>query len=472
MRHSMRRPFSKTQTVLLGIFPAILLSFCLLSQSVFALETGDEPIVVRLATESRLQPLYLGKFQNEQAGFDAGYLSKLEEVLSFDLNHNGMTYTTKQTSEIEASIRGPLDQFGQSGDWKAFQALYVVKVQVKDKKLSARVLNVSTGNIKGVEGLILNGDICQDRRIIHKLSDTMYKSLFNSEGIATTRFLYTVKDKDPLGKHSSEVWEADYDGANARQITRDGGYCIQPVYIPPKSGNMPGSFFYVSYKTGQSKIYMASLKDGIGNRFSLLKGNQLMPAISRQRDQVSFISDYTGNPDLFLQKFSPETGAIDKPQQIFSANHAVQGTPTFSPDGKKIAFVSNKDGSTRIYIMDIPAPGASLKDIKPTLITKQNKESSAPVWSPDGKKIAYCAFSKGARQIWVYDIDKRQEIQITQGSGNKENPTWAPNSLHLIFNSTGYGDSELYLVNLNQPEATKISRGRGEKHFPNWQPRF
>lgn len=441
--------------------------FCF--RSICAAEEDNEPIVVRLSTESRLQPLYLAKIQNEQAGFDASYLTKIEEVLNFDLNHNGMTYTLPQTPEREACTKGPLDQFG--GDAKSLQALYAVKVLVKDKKLSARVLVVNTSSIKGVDGLALSGDICQDRRMIHKLSDTLFKSLFGTEGIASTRFLYTVKDNDHLGKPASEVWEADYDGANARQITRDGGYCINPVYVPPAPGSLPGSFFYVSYKTGQSKIYMASLKDGVGRRFSLLKGNQLMPAISRQRDKISFISDYTGNPDLFIQKFNPETGAADKPQQIFSAPHAVQGTPTFSPDGKKIAFVSNKDGSTRIYILDIPAPGASLKEIKPVLISKQNRESSAPAWSPDGKKIAYCAMSKGARQIWVYDVDKRQEQQITQGSGNKENPTWAPNSMHLMFNSTGYDGSELYLINLNQPEATKVSRGRGEKHFPNWQPK-
>lgn len=197
-----------------------------------------------------------------------------------------------------------------------------------------------------------------------------------------------------------------------------------------------------------------------------------MPTMSYQRDKVAFIGDITANPDLFLQPFHPEKGAIGKPYQIFSAPRSTQGTPTFSPDGKKVAFVSNKDGSARIYVMDIPAPGTNIKNLSAKLISKTNRENSAPAWSPDGSKIAYCSSTKSVRQIWIYDFDKNEERQLTEGSGNKENPTWAPNSLHLMFNSTGGSGSELYLINLNQPEAVQITTGPGEKRFPNWEPFF
>ena len=197
-----------------------------------------------------------------------------------------------------------------------------------------------------------------------------------------------------------------------------------------------------------------------------------MPAISQQRDKVAFISDVTGNPDLFLQNFSPETGAIGKPQQIFSARQATQGSPTFSPDGNKIAFVSDKDGSAKIYVINIPDPGAGLKDIKATLISKANRENTAPSWSPDGNKLAYCSRTSGDRQIWVYDFKTKQEKQVTQGKFHKENPSWAPNSLHLTFNTTDPKSSELFIINLNQSDATQISSGPGEKRFPNWEPRF
>jgi TolB protein len=121
-------------------------------------------------------------------------------------------------------------------------------------------------------------------------------------------------------------------------------------------------------------------------------------------------------------------------------------------------------------VMDVPCPGKSLKEIKATLISKRNRESTAPAWSPDGEKIAFCSTINGVRQIWIYDKAKREERQLTQGPGKKENPTWAPDSLHLIFNSSDANACELYLINLNQADATKISSGSGEKRFPCWEP--
>lgn len=436
-----------------------------------ATSQDQENIFVRLETEAKRIPLYLSHFIIDNAGIDPGYCDRLERVLQFDMNYNGMTYIVPNTKEKERlAVARELEHTPLPSDWKDMGAFYLLKVKIENRKLSANLFAANTDSAKSVRDIALTGDIAQDRRLIHQLADNIHKALFGTDGIASTRILYTVKTgkgKDPV----SEVWEADYDGENRRQLTNDSGYVVTPVYIPPKPGFTTGGFFFVSYKTGQPKIYYQQINQREPQRLSLLRGNQLMPTLSKQRDKIAFISDATGNPDLFMLEFSPDKGAIGKPYQIFATHQATQGTPTFSPDGKQLAFVSNKDGSPRVYVMNVPSPGTSLKDIKATLLTKVNKESSAPCWSPDGKKIAYCAVTQGVRQIWVYDFTTRQERQLTQGPGNKENPTWAPNSLHLIFNSSDADACDLYLVNLNQREAVKLTSGKGEKRFPCWEPR-
>ena len=434
------------------------------------LSASDE-MVVKLGTGVELLPVYISSEKNEASGFSQDYINQLEKVLKFDFTHNGMTtLAASSKARLELDRSTPFDYQGDLSRWVKENIYYIIKIKAKDRKLSARIMVSNSNGIKAVDGLPLSGDLGEDRRIIHQLSDSIFKALFNKEGVASTKFLYALKNKDADKKWVSVLYEADYDGANARRISSNDEFAISPSYVPPKPGYKSNACLFVSYKTGQPKIYLGGLLGEAPQRFSLLKGNQLLPAISKQRDKIAFISDVTGNPDLFLQDFDTEKGLVGKPRQIYATHRATQGSPSFSPNGNEIAFVSNKDGSPRIYVMNIPEPGVALKDIKARLISKVNRENTAPCWSPDGSKIAYCAQTKGVRQIWVYDFLTKLEKQVTTGPKNKENPTFGPDSLHLIYNTSDSGDAELYLMNLNQANAVKISSGAGEKYFPSWEP--
>ncbi|MFI0434408.1 MAG: Tol-Pal system protein TolB [Parachlamydiaceae bacterium] len=453
---------------------AISIVYLILFSSLSA-EHPEENIVVNLETESPLAPLYLLPISQDPSELGEAYVEQLEKILAFDLDHNGATFITKRTSAgNQLGQNGPFNQLGSPSAWKAQHVFYVVKNLVEGKQLKTLLLNTQNQTLKTIDPISLTGDLNEDRRQIHRLSDTIYKALFGTEGIASTHILFTIKTgvSTDSSKWISEVWECDYDGGNLRQLTKERSTCVTPIYLPPKPGFATGAYLYVCYSQGQPKILICSLKDEKKRRLTTIRGNQLMPAVSRQRDKVAFICDITGNPDLFMQPFSPEQGAIGKPQQIFSARSATQGSPTFSPDGSKIAFVSNKDGSPKIYVIDVPSPGANINEIKPMLITRANRENSAPSWSPDGTKMAYCARGNGDRQIWVYDFNTNKETQITTGKGQKENPSWAPNSLHLVYNSSDPGSSNLFITHLNQNESTQITFGSGEKQFPNWEPRF
>jgi TolB protein len=436
----------------------------------------DSPeMLVRLGTDSKLSPVYVAPFYLDRPEIDGMYLSELERLVKFDFNYNGKTQVVQDTEERKKQAhKEKFDGYYDRAAWHGMNVLYVAKFEVLGKNLSASVFSVADYNIKSISDLALSGDLSIDRRRIHHLMDSLFKAFFETDGVSKTRILYTVRVRKELrdsSKWVSEVWESDYDGGNARQVTKEEGICVTPSYLPPKPGFASGAFFYVSYRMGQPKIFVGSLKDGVGRRFSYLRGNQLMPVVSRQRDKVAFICDVGGNPDVFLQAYSSQKGAIGKPRQIFTALRGTQASPTFSPDGRRIAFVSNKDGAPRIYAMEIPDEGIKLEDVQPVLVTKQNRENTSPAWSYDGMKLAYSSLTGGTRQIWIYDFATNEEIQVTHGDGNKENPTWAPNSLHIAFNAGDENTSELYIVNLNQPEAVKISSGPGEKRFPSWEPR-
>ena len=457
------------------MFMLLLLSCQIVSFPDLQAQSNDNQFVVSLDTESAVTPLYLLPIVSLDSDVPSSYKQEIEKILAFDLNHNGCTFVVQQNEEaLLLAQQDPLHHIGDPSTWKAHSIYYVVKPQIEQHAISCLILDVAKQSLKKIDPLPLVGDVKEDRRQIHRLSDMIVKALFGKEGIATTRILYTVKKSMSAQNMEAiaEVWEVDYDGGNPRQLTDEKALCVTPIYLPPKPGFTAGGFAYVSYETGQPKIYISSLKDGKKQRLSLIRGSQMMPAISLQRDKIAFICDITGNPDLFLQPFSPEKGVTDKPQQIFASKRATQGSPTFSPDGKRIAFVSNKEGSPKIYVMKIPEPGTNIQNLNPILITKANRENSAPSWSPDGTKLAYCAKGRDDRQIWVYDFDTQQERQITKGQGNKENPSWAPNSQHLVFNSSDPRSNQLFILNIQQCEPIQITFGEGEKRFPNWEPRL
>ncbi|MCP5468997.1 MAG: Tol-Pal system protein TolB [Chlamydiales bacterium] len=422
---------------------------------------GADDIVVQLHTKGQLSPLYISEIPEEGSGFTKGYLRQLDHILEFDFRNNGKISLVHKT--LERELLGQKENF-DCVKWKSLGVTYFIHPTVQNKRFSLYALNGQTGQVKQLNELVLTGDLNRDRKLLHQAHDAAFETLFHEKGIANSRILYTLRTKESSSSESwvTEVWESDLDGANAKKLTNDGYLCVTPISITP------AHFLFVSYKIGQPKIYLGSTHGEEPKRVSFLRGNQLMPVLSPQLDKLAFISDVSGNPDLFVQAFSPENGVMGKAQQVFSAPGATQGCPTFSPDGESLAFVSNKDGTARVYMMRIPAPGAHLRDLHPQLISKKNRGNTSPVWSPDGTKLAYSALTSGVRQIWIYDFERGEEWQLTEGKTHKENPTWAPNSQHLLFNTVADGYAELYLINLNQKEATKISSGPGEKRFPSW----
>ncbi len=407
----------------------------------------EKELVVPLSTRNFLSTVSISPLKG--SSFPEEYLAKLRNLLLLDINRNGHCFVEEKEGTT-----------------------FHIDLEINGKSLSALIELKQGGATKSLGPYFLYGTLSSDRRVLHKFHDDLAQIITGKQGIASSRLLFAIQfpEKTPQGyEWRSEIWESDYDGENKRQVTEECSYCINPVFFSSEGEFTKGKFMYVNYKKGQPKIYVSSFDSPRGNPFLPLRGNQLLPALSQKGDLIAFISDASGRADLFIQLFSCSHGPVGKPIQVFSYPKSVQASPTFRPDGKKIAFVSDKNGTPRIFLIDTPYPGRDAST-HPICLTKNYRHNTCPAWSPDGTKLAYSAMIDGIRQIMVYDFLTQEEIPLTRGSSHKENPTWAPNSLHIIYNTVDPSSSELYIINLKQKEPLQITSGPGKKHYPAWEP--
>lgn len=406
----------------------------------FSLYSNSDELEIYLKNQTEKRPLFFSLTCDKSISND--YREELQTLFHFDFTHSKY-FTLAENSKA---------------------ASYHIDLYIKDKQLQATLIRKDNNMVLGSE--ILNNKLSKDRQKIHKLVDDIHKKLCNKRGISNLKILYTLRQNNSDGSFRSDLCLSDFDGQNATKLTDDTGYHVCPCFIPSKTNI--SRYMFVSYHSGQAKIYTSSLEKNQRARLLTLRGSQILPAISNDCRKLAFICDAAGRPDLFLQHFDTNGRSQGKPIQLYSYPRATQASPSFNPDGTKLAFVSDKDGPPRIYTIKTGTNYNKRMDAK--LITKKNRQNTCPSWSHDGSKLAYSAKVDGVRQIWIYDFITNKEMPLTTGYENKENPRWAPDDYHLVYNTEGPLSSELYLINIEDKKSIKISKGPGQKRFPVWEP--
>jgi TolB protein len=120
----------------------------------------------------------------------------------------------------------------------------------------------------------------------------------------------------------------------------------------------------------------------------------------------------------------------------------------FSPDGKWIAF-TGQDANRQLHIFVVAADGTGLKQL--TRFTQDEGRAQGPSWSADGKRLAFQVNRKGSSRIWMCDIDGSNLRPVTPQADNvlDESPAWFPDGNRFAFQSTRSGRMEIWTVNLD-----------------------
>jgi Tol biopolymer transport system component len=244
-----------------------------------------------------------------------------------------------------------------------------------------------------------------------------------------------------------------HDGGNVTELTDDSQRCNQGSMLSPtgptvaffSSRNLSWQVFLMNWDGSDHVV----ITDGACSDFPQSwspDGSSLLIARTCQLDvdREIYRSDLTGSVFSNLTRSAP----------------SYDDAASWSPDGTKIAFSSNRDGDREIYVMD-PDGGALTN-----LTNDPGTDDGSPRWSPDGSKLVYQCDTDHTHELCVMNSDGSDRAHLTSG----EAASWSPDGHLIAFQSRRTGDEEIYLIAPDGTGLLRLTSSAGFDGYPVWRP--
>ena len=384
-------------------------------------------------------------------GTDTALAKLLASVAGNDLTLSGLFSVVAAEGSIPANNPAALarawSSFAAAGAHAGVHGL----LSIRGDRLEAemRLYDLTSPEHRLIASRKFEAPAAQSRRLAHKIADEVVLQFTGEAGVADTKLAYVV---GPPG--AKEIVVADYDGAGATGVTRNGSINLSPVWSPDAR-----SIAFTSFMNGYPDLFrlFPFERQRPVQTLASFVGINSSPGWSPDGRFLALTLSKDGNPEIYV--LTVATGVL----QRLTRHAGIDTEPTWSPTGQQIAFVSDRAGQPRIYVMD--KDGANVRQLTSGGFHTQ------PRWSPKGDPIIYTQRA-GTHDIWAISPGGSNPRPLTSGQGDNQGSAWAPDGRHIAFQSNRNGRWQLFFMSVDGLTTTQVTQGTTEATSPSWSPRL
>jgi len=291
------------------------------------------------------------------------------------------------------------------------------------------------------------------RQVAKSVVDTVIEHVFEQlrvRGFCQSRIAFCAETAPGI----RNIFTCDIDGGNIVQITNYNTLNVEPCWSPTGQ-----TICFSKYgRTGIDVIETTIATPRRSRIISSFRGINTGAAISPDGNFLAVILSPDHQVDLYI------LGLNQRTRRRLTSGIAVEASPCWSPDGSKLAFVSDRRGNPRIFVIN--ADGSGLQML-PTV----GIDAVTPAWSSDNK-IAYATRrSRGsAYAIAVYNMATGSNEIVSRGDGSWESPGWAADNRQVVCKRIVNGRSSLWIVDTITGRERELLRTGTELFDPAWSP--
>jgi Tol biopolymer transport system component len=239
----------------------------------------------------------------------------------------------------------------------------------------------------------------------------------------------------------SDIHVAAGDGSRDRQITSD-GRTIRGLNWTSDRQNI----VFSSLRMGSFQLHQVGADGGEAQLLPVSSTSAVSPSVAPAGHWMAF-TELEDNWNIWRAPLS--AAGVGKPE-LFLSSTGKNHSPSYSPDGKHIAFVSDRSGSPEVWLAD--GNGGDLRK----LTNFGGPWLGSIRWSPDGQNIVFDARPRGHSGIFTMRIAGGEPVPLEEDQFEERRPTWSADGQSIYFNSSRGGTLQIWKRSLKSGELTPI----------------